>query len=464
MRLVVDETSLCFAMKIVIIGAGEVGAHMSEILSNLGHDVIVVEENIPQAARIEEEQNVRVIRGNGSSAEILAQAKVGECDHFLAMTSDDQVNLVASSIAKKMGAANTIARIHDQTYSDHSFFNYQLNFGIDVLLNPEALAAVELAKVIRNPGRVAVENFARGKIEVQQLTVTNGAKAIGRTLGQLNLGSVTGVRVGLVQRQDKTFIPDRDTAIELDDQLTLFGNPQSLAKIKGKFSPNLKLKTVNIVLHGGSETNIVLTRLLANPRFKVRIIEKEEAICHRLAERFPQVRVIHGDATSLRVLEEERVGGADYFVAATKVDEDNVMTCLQTTKLGTRHILLHISRADYSEIINKFRLVLGVEKAVSPREATANEILRTINQTSWMELAPAPGGTGKILEVRVNPKSACIGKQIKDIRLPGQTIIVALLHKFDAIVPGATDKIIANDRIVILVTEEHRDEALNFFT
>ena len=178
--------------------------------------------------------------GNGSSAEILARAKVGECDHFLAMTSEDQVNLVASSIAKKMGARNTIARIHDHTYSDNSFFNYQLNFGIDVLLNPEALAAVELAKAIRNPGRVAVENFARGKIEVQQLEITAGAKAIGRTLVQLNVGSETGVRVGLIQRQGDTFVPNRDTIIELGDELTLFGNPNSLSKIQGKFSPPSK--------------------------------------------------------------------------------------------------------------------------------------------------------------------------------------------------------------------------------
>ncbi len=451
-------------MKIVIIGAGEVGAHMSEQLSRRAHDVTMVEADPISAAGIEEEQNVRVICGNGSSAEILARAKVGECDHFLAMTSEDQVNLVASSIAKKMGARNTIARIHDHTYSDNSFFNYQLNFGIDVLLNPEALAAVELAKAIRNPGRVAVENFARGKIEVQQLEITAGAKAIGRTLVQLNVGSETGVRVGFIQRQGDTFVPNRDTIIELGDELTLFGNPNSLSKIQGKFSPHLKPKNVHIVLYGGSETNIVLIRLLANPRFKIRLLEKNEHICQQLAERFPHITVVHGDATSLRVLEEERIGNADYFVAATKVDEDNVMTCLQTTKLGTRHILLHISRSDYSEIINNFRLVLGVDMAVSPREATANEVLRTINETSWQELAPAPGGKGKILEITVSNESPCVGKLIKDIQLPGETVIVALLHKYDAIVPGANDKIIAKDRIVVIATDEQKDRVLKLFT
>ena len=451
-------------MKIVIIGAGEVGGHLSEVLSNSGHDVTVIEHDDQMAAKIHEEQNVRVLRGNGSSAKILHRAKAGECSYFLAMTSDDQVNLVSGSIAKKMGAETTIARIHEETYIDNKLFNYQLNFGIDLLVNPEALAAVELAKVIRNPGRVAVEHFARGKIEVQQIEVTAKAKAIGRNLKQLRLGEKTGVRIGLIRRRGSFLVPGAETVIEEGDRLTMFGDPQSLSEIKGKFSPKLRARTVFVALYGGSETNIALLRMLSNPRFHIRLIEPNRKICQNLAEQFPHITVVHGDATSLRVLEEERVGRADYFVAATKADEDNVMACLQTAQMGTKRLLLNINRSDYSEIINKFRLVLGIELAVSPRLATANEVLRTVNQTPWVELAPAPGGKGKIVELRVNPESPCVGKPIKDLRLPGNTIIVALMHKFDAKVPGAGDVIIADDRIVAVLSDEHRDEVISLLT
>ncbi len=448
-------------MKIVIIGAGEVGGHLSEVLSNSGHDVTVIEHDDQMAAKIQEEQNVRVLRGNGSSAKILHRANTGECSYFLAMTSDDQVNLVSGSIAKKMGAETTIARIHEETYIDNKLFNYQLNFGIDLLVNPEALAAVELAKVIRNPGRVAVEHFARGKIEVQQIEVTAKAKAIGRNLKQLRLGEKTGVRIGLIRRRGSSLVPGAETVIEEGDRLTVFGDPQSLSEIKGKFSPKLRARTVFVALYGGSETNIALLRMLSNPRFHIRLIEPNRKICQNLAEQFPHITVVHGDATSLRVLEEERVGRADYFVAATKADEDNVMACLQTAQMGTKRLLLNINRSDYSEIINKFRLVLGIELAVSPRLATANEVLRTVNQTPWVELALAPGGKGKIVELRVDPESSCVGKPIKDLRLPGNTIIVALMHKFDAKVPGAGDVIIADDRIVAVLSDEHRDEVIS---
>ena len=198
-------------MKIVIIGAGEVGAHLSEVLSNSGHDVTVIEQDTEKAVKIDEEQNVRVLRGDGSLATTLKRAQSGLSNFFLAMTSDDRVNLVSCSIAKRMGAKTTIARIHEETYSDNKLFNYQLNFGIDVLVNPEALAAVELAKVIRNPGRVAVEHFARGRIEVQQIEVTARAKAIGRNLKQLKLGAKTGVRVGLIRRGRSSLVPGAET-------------------------------------------------------------------------------------------------------------------------------------------------------------------------------------------------------------------------------------------------------------
>lgn len=451
-------------MKIVIIGAGEVGAHLSEVLSKSGHDVTVIDHDSEKAAKIHEEQNVRVLRGDGSSATVLKRAQAGACKYFLAMTSNDQVNLVSGSIAKKMGAETTIARIHEETYIDNKLFNYQLNFGIDVLVNPEALAAVELAKVIRNPGRVAVEHFARGRIEVQQIEVTAKAKAIGRNLKQLRLGEKTGVRIGLIRRGGTSLVPGAETVIEEGDLLTVFGDPQSLSRIKGKFSPKLRAKTVFVALYGGSETNIALMRMLSNPRFHIRLIEPDRKTCLEVAEQFPHVTVVHGNATSLRVLEEERVGRADYFVAATKQDEDNVMACLQTAQMGTKRLLLNINRSDYSEIINKFRLLLGIELAVSPRLATANEVLRAVNETPWIELAPAPGGRGKIFEIRVNPDSPCVGKPIQDLRLPGNTIIVALLHKFDAKVPGAHDVIIADDRIVAVLSDEHRKEVISLLT
>ena len=166
-------------MKIVIVGAGEVGRYLSQLLSERGDDVTVIENTDSVAEEMNEQQDVRVILGNGASAKFLEMADVKNCDFFLAMTAYDQLNIVACSIASKLGARNTIARIHDQVYADNSIVNYQDHFNIGFLLNPEALCAAEFAKLIRNPERVAVEDFARGEIEVQRVSVSGASKVLG---------------------------------------------------------------------------------------------------------------------------------------------------------------------------------------------------------------------------------------------------------------------------------------------
>ena len=447
-------------MRILVVGAGEVGCFLSETLSLEGHDVTVIESSEKTAAEIDESLNVKVIGGNGSSAEILKSAGVRDCDFFLAMTSDDKVNLLSGSIAKGLGAKFTIARIHDQTYSDNSHFNYQLHLGIDFLLNPEGLSAVELAKSIRNPGRVAVENFARGEIEVQQVTVSDNAKLCFKALRELNLK----VRIGLLQRDELTQVPAADTVLQPGDILTLVGSPEALLESRNCFEPKADKDTVRVVLFGGSETAIALVRLLKNPRFKIRIIESDARLCHQLAERFPHITVIRGTATSLRLMEEEQVGSADYFIACTRDDENNIMTGLQAKKLGAAHVQLVINKPDYEEVLDELKSNLGVELIVAPRKATVDEVMRHLSREPYIELASMPNGNDKIIEIRVSSDSPCINQEIQSIAFPSGAIIVALLHKFQAKVPGAQDKILAGDRVVVITREDKIKALLNLLT
>ncbi|MEM8550535.1 MAG: NAD-binding protein, partial [Verrucomicrobiota bacterium] len=221
------------AVKILVIGAGDVGRFLSQKLSDEGYDVTVIESAEQTAQDLDESANVRVIEGNGASAEVLQNAGVNDCDFCIAMTSDDRTNLISCSLAKVLGAKATIARVHDQTYSDNSIVNYQLHFGIDFLLNPEALSAVALAKSIRHPGRVAVENFARGEIEVQQLRVVRQSRITGKPLRELRLPQ--DVRVGIVQREGRMEIPDADSTLEPGDLVTLIGLTESLIEARPYF-------------------------------------------------------------------------------------------------------------------------------------------------------------------------------------------------------------------------------------
>jgi len=449
-------------MKILVVGAGEVGRFLCEKLSEEGHDVTVIESDPVIAQEVDESLDVRVVEDHGASAEVLKKCGAGEADFFLAMTSDDRTNLIACSLAKALGSKTTIARIHDQTYSDNSIVNYQIHFGIDFLLNPEALSAVQLAKSIRNPSRVAVENFARGEIEVQQVRISPKSKVTGKTLKEIRLPE--GVRIGLIQDGDSSEVPTADSTLGFGQCVTLVGPPEPLSQTKHLLAPEKKTELLRIVLFGGSETSIALIRLLKNPRFKIRLIEHDEKVCRKLAERFPHVTVIHGSATSLRLMEEEQVGAADYFVACTKDDEDNIMTCLQARQLGAKHVQLVINKPDYEEILDQLRLTLGVELAVAPRQATVAEIMRYISPIPHTELASLPEGPAKILEIRVSPESPVINKAIREIAFPKGAVIVVLLHKFQAKVPGAEDKILPGDRVVVVVREDREKEIIKLLT
>jgi len=445
-------------MKIIIVGAGEVGHNLCTTLAAAGHDVTLIEQAELRCEKLEEEQNARIVNGNGSSARQLVDLDVANCDAFLAMTSDDRTNVISCSLAKGLGAKNTIARIHDETFSDNSIINYQLHFGIDLLVNPEAICAVELAKEIRNAGRVAVENFARGQIEVQQQKIAPGARIIGQKLKDLKFDA--RVRVGYLQRDGKTEVASANTELMEGDIVTIFGHPEELYGLRERFDPKHKIIVSSVVLFGGSETAISLIRLLTNPRFKIRLIEKDAKKCCELAERFPQVTVIHGDATSLRLLEEEQVGSADYFVACTKDDEENILTCLQAAKLGVNHVQLLINKGDYDQLLGILRTMLGIEVVVSPRQATASFMRRTLSSDHKVDLAEMPNNGGKIIEVRITHSSPCVGRMVKDINLPRGSLFVALLHKFKAKVPAADDTILAGDRVVVLVTPKEEKALL----
>lgn len=440
-------------MKVVLIGAGDVGRCLAQVLSDIGNNVTVIESDAKQCALIDEELDVRVVRGNGGSASILAKAGAGEADFVLPMTSDDNTNLIASSLAKAMGAKSVMTRIHDQTYVDNAVVNYQVHFGIDYLINPEALCALELAKAIRNPARVAVENFARGQVEAQRILVSKQSGLTGKPLAELNLHPE--LRIGYIQHGDKQDIPHAQTTIEAGDTVTVFGPPGELLRFRAKLDPASVDKQTRVVIVGGGEITVALLRLLHNTRFKVRVIESNAARCDELADKFGFVTVIHGDGTSLRLLEEEQVDDADFFVTTTKEDERNIMAGIQAAKMGVKHVQAVLNKPDYEEMLHQMKPALGLEKIVAPRVVTTNEVLRYLSKEPYIELFRFPAQKARIIEISVTDDAPAAGKTFLEIGLPRHSIAVALFHKYHIKVPGAEDRILGGDRVVFITHAEN---------
>ncbi len=449
-------------MKIIVVGAGDVGHYLCQVLSEDGHAVTVIEADDAIADDIEDSLDVRVIRGNGASAKTLSIAGAADCDFLMAMTAHDQLNIVSCAIGKKLGAKTTIGRIHDQFYTDNSIINYQKYFNVDILINPEALTAVELAKHVRNPERVAVEDFVRGQIELQEVVISEGSRVAGKTLREIKLGD--GLKVGYLERGDTLSVPTANTILAPGDKITILGTPDLLLRARSMFTNESMAGTVRIVISGATETTISLIRRLTHYRFKLRVIEPDLKKCKELAENFPAVTVINGSAASLRLMEEEQIGSADYFIACTKDDEENVMTGLQAKKLGVKNIELVINKPDYEQVLQNISSLIDLSSVASPRKVTALEIKRYVTNKDYAIIGSLKGDTIVFLEIRVRSDSESAGKKIMDLKLPTACIIAALVDEQGvAKVPGAQDVVNADDRMVVILERDNIGEVVDMF-
>lgn len=443
------------AVNIVIVGIGEVGRHLAQTLSEKQHSLTIIESSEAMAEALRDQFDAHVIHGNGSSVATLAEANVAEADVLMALSGDDNANLVCASLGRAMGAKRTIARVHAATIRDQWLFDVREHFGIDHLFSTQRLAAIELAKHVRNPQGLLVHELARGRIEVQQVRVAADSPLVGKPLRELSLPK--RFRIGSVQRANRTFIAGAEDVLEPGDLVTILGAPKVVMEMLPRFcTRDAPDEEVSVVIFGGGEYGFSLAQMLEGHRCRVRIIERNEALCQELSESLRHTVVIHGDATSLQQLKEEQVGNADFFIAASEDDEDNVMACLQAKNLGTKYCLTLIHRADYAEVIVRNRERLQIHAAVSPREAADADLLRFISTERANVILALPDGT-EIVEAVIPEQSELNGRKVRDIRWPKGSGLVALVRASEAMVPGPDDEIEAGEILYALVSPEaHR--------
>ena len=448
-------------MKIHLIGAGEVGRHMAFRLSGDGHDIVLIEQNEVLVHDLEGQLDAKVMLGDGCSPNFLAESGIGECELFLALTSCNNANLVSSAMAKKLGAKKTICRVHPSLQREEWLFDFKREFHADHLFSSERLSAIELAKFICNPASVVVEEIARGKIELQQIEVDPDSKAVDKTLQDLR--PPDRVRIAAITRHGQSFIPRADSTIQVDDRLTLFGEPRKLRELTSQLQPNrMEPSKQNVVIFGGGEYGYALAQMLESWNCRTRIFEKDRDRAQILAESLESTSVINVDATSLVELQEEQIGDADFFVAASTNDEDNVMTCLQAHSLGAKRCLTLIHRADYADAISANGEHLGIMAAVSPREATRLDLMRFVTSDRFHIFKQLD--EGEIIEMAIPEKSCVVGRKVSEIPWPAGTVVVALVRDQSAIVPGAEDVVEAGQNLYAMVAPESRKQLIKLVT
>jgi trk system potassium uptake protein TrkA len=444
-------------MNIVVLGAGRVGSSVAELLCQREHSVTVVDTDPDRVNAINEELDVRAIVGSGSQSSVLFQAGINSADICLAITGKDEVNIVAASLAKSMGARRSIARVYAPVFRDLSTFDYQRHFGIDRMLSIEHLTAMELARNIRQSGSVVVEQFAHRGLEVQELIVGQEGKVTRNEIKDLGIAS--NVRLGTIQRGNRMWIASATDQLEVGDKVTVFSRPENLKAVKTLFKadhPSHK----RVVIAGGGETGLHLARTLEREGFRITILEADMDRCHYLANLLETTSVVNVKPSHGDTFEEQRVGTADDFVACTGDDEDNMMMGVKANDLGAKQILAVIGRPDYAGVAGR----LGIDFAVSERDVMARQILAYLNEGVVISRAKMPGGLINVLEVDVLDGAPATQKVLAEIGLPDRCLIVALIQQDYVRVPGATDRIHAGDIAVLLVEDDVVGDALDLFS
>tara|TARA_R110002096_G_scaffold45562_2_gene122246 strand:+ start:1600 stop:2949 length:1350 start_codon:yes stop_codon:yes gene_type:complete len=435
-------------MNIIIVGAGEIGTHIARSLAAENHAIVVIEADEEVAQYLNSQIDARVMVADGTAISSLIEAGISDCDLFLSLTSDNNNNIVSASVAKRLGAKKSIARVHPGVQRDSLFLDFGEHFGVDYLFSSERLAAVELAKYVRNPESAMVEEIAQGYVEIQQVYVSEKSKFSNKPLSAIDFP--VRVRVGAITRGKETIVPSADEFLMPGDLVTLCGEPSKLHEtIMRMQNRSVKDEKSNIVIFGGGEYGFSLAQSLESWNCRIRIFEVDAERCEELSDLLTNVTILNADATSIAEMKEELIGEADFFIAVTDVDEDNVMTCLQAHSLGTKYCLPLIHRADYADAMTGFGEKLGILAAVSPREATRKDLSRFITSDRFHLIHKLEGV--ELIESSVSENSSIVDKMVKEIQWPEDCVLVAHLHGSRSEVPAAEDIIAKEDSLYALV-------------
>jgi trk system potassium uptake protein TrkA len=449
---------LVSVVRVLTLGAGTVGHWIADMLCRRRHDVTIVDSDADRVREINSELDVRAIEGNAAQSTILFQADVCSADICLAVTGDDEANVVAASMAKALGARRSIARVYAPAYRDSSTFDYQSHFGIDGLLSLEQLSAFELARAIRNPDAIPLEHFARGHLEVYETDVESKAAAVDQKLRDLKMPG--SVRVGSIERDGEMWLASGEDEFHVGDRVSLIGVPGEVNRSRRLFSSSTKRsKRQSVMIAGGGEIGFHIARALPATDYRITLLEHDADRCEHLAKLLPETTVVHANANRRSVLEDEGGGAVDYFVACTGIDESNIMAGVEARELGARHVMAVVGRPDYANVVGK----LGIDYVVSERDVGARQILGFLNQGAVISRSQLPNGKIGVYELEVVEGARVVGAMLAELPLAGRCLIAAMQRDSFVRMPTAEDRLKPGDIVVALIDQEHTHDCLALF-
>ena len=429
-------------MRVIIIGAGKVGYKLAEKLSQENYEVLVIEQNEDRRKILQENLDVLVSGGNGASPRVLADAGIIHTDLLIAVTDQDEVNMLACMVGKRAGVARTIARVRSPEYVQKDQALFREWMGIDLLINPEMVTALEILQILKTPAALDVEEFAEGLVRLLEVKLRMDSPFANIPLKNLSLPAKILV-VGIL-RQDKMIIPNGNDQLLPDDHVFFIGDHDAIIDFESNFTTK-RTKVERVMIIGAGRVGRNLAVLLEQNGISVKIIDRDPERCDATACLLNQGIVLHGDGTDLDLLTQEGAGEADAIVCLTNDDKLNLLVALLAKRLGAKRTFVRVGRSEYAFIMQQ----VGIDVALSPQIITAGAILRFIRQGDLVSLMLFEGAKAEAMEVIVPINARIIGKPLHKVNFPPQALIGMVVRDGTAMIPDGNTVLQAKDRAVI---------------
>ncbi len=431
-------------MKIVIVGAGKLGFDLARVLSQENHDIIIIDKDSEAIKPIAENFDVMTVVGNGASVKILEEIQVKTADILLAVTDNDELNIIACMFAKRFGVRTTVARVRNPDYTSElpSVLAYT-NFGIDLLINPEYLAAQEIFRLIEVPTATSLEYFAEGKLSMIGIKIDDNLDIAGKKISELNLEKYTIVAV---IRKEQVIIPNGNTQLLQNDKIFVLGKTAGFHNLNGLIKLK-KPKFKRIIIAGGGLISQYLVNLLRTKKNlpEVKVIEQSVDKCRTLSTELEDCQIICADPTKIEILEEENLGEDDIFISLTGSDNSNIVACMLAKKREVNEVICEISREDYISLAE----TIGVTATITPRLLTVSTVLKLMRKRNVISVSLLNTGDAEMIELEAEPDSPITRSQLRNLKIPDGVVIGSISQKESILIPRGDTLIQSGDRAIV---------------
>ncbi len=440
-------------MRVIVVGAGEVGSYVADRLSREGVDVVVVERNAKRASALSDSADVEVITGSGTHPKVLAEAGVHSADLLVAVTKSDEVNLVASMLAREADVPHTVVRLEAPELRGFDAAGLRRTADADLFIDPDEETAQEVLSLIEMPGASEVAKLGNGEVLVIGARVPEGAPIVGKSLVQLGVENEPewDYIVCSIRRGDQTVIPRGDYVIEAHDLVRIVckrSARRSVAKLVGLARDVPR----EILLLGGGRTATLVAQKLHSTGARVQMIERDPDRARELAERLDGVRVLLGDVTDSDVLDEADLPRIELVAALTGEDDANVLASVYAKSSGVPETIAVVHRLNFLDLLDQ----VGVDAALSPRTATANAVLRFVRQ-DVAAVATFLHAEVEMLEFEIHSGAAADGKAIAELGLPRDVLVGAVVRDGRAEIARGRTSLRKGDHVIVIAEPESVD-------